>query len=188
MRVRPWALEEQLLGPPGAAERDGRLVDLATRLSAERSALSELEAQYRAQLDRVTELEAQLEAAVLANVDGAEPPQRATRLLTLRSPCPPPDRDYWLSRSEGFAVQSARWKAAGIVAGLRFGLRIDRPDQLEVELGRVRRRTLLVPVDEVGFISGEEELIVLDHEPLARRDLAHALLARVRGKPRVSIP
>ena len=188
-RQRPWALEEQLLGPRSPREGDWQRYALAERLSEERIALSQIEAELREQMRRVSELEEQLTTG-----DGLRSPRAASmpesrpsrRMLTLRATSPPPDRDYWLSRCEGFLVESPTGRCLGVVEGLRFDLRIDRPDLLEVEIGRLRRKSLLLPVDEVEYISGDEERIVLSHEPLPHRDLAHELLTRVRGKLHVS--
>jgi len=186
-------LEEQLLGAR-ASESEGLLGALAERLSEERFALCQIEAELGAQMRRVSELERQLEALAVGSGLGGEPPRaastsvgRASRtVLMLRSTAPPLDRDYWLSRCEGFLVESPTGRGVGVVEGVRFALRIDRPDLLEVGIGRLRRSVLLVSVDEVEYISGEEERVVLSHDPLARRDLAHELLARARGKLRVS--
>jgi hypothetical protein len=167
---------------------------LAGRLSEERFALCQIEAEVEEQMRKVSGLERQLEAIAVGSSPDSEPPPaastsegRASRtVLMLRSTCPPPDRDYWLSRCEGFLVEAPAGRGVGVVEGLRFALRIDRPDLLEVGVGRLRRRVLLVSVDEVEYISGEEERVVLSHDPLARRDLAHELLARARGKLGVS--
>jgi hypothetical protein len=191
-RRRPWALEEQLLGPR-VSDSQGLVCALTGRLSEERFALCQIEAELAEQTRTVSELERQLEAALRTSDSDEPPPAASTRehrasrtVLTLRSTSPPPDRDYWLSRCEDFLVESPTGRGIGVVEGLRFGLRIDRPDLLEVAVGRLRRRVLLVAVDEVEYISGEEERVVLNHDPLTRRDLAHELLARARGKLRVS--
>jgi hypothetical protein len=162
---------------------------LAERLAEERIALSQIEAELREQMRKVSELEEQLTngyglwSSPATSTPERRPPQR---VITLRSTSPPPDRDYWLSRCEGFLVETPTGRCVGVVEGLRFDLRIDRPDLLEVEIGRLRRKTLLVPVDEVEDIFGDEERVVLNHDPLPHRDLAHELLSRVRGKLRVS--
>jgi hypothetical protein len=58
------------------------------------------------------------------------------------------------------------------------------PGPLTLSPGRRR----LVPVDEVEYVSGEQELIVLNRDAVQRHDLAHTLLARARRKPQPSTP
>jgi len=108
-------------------------------------------------------------------------------VITVRSKAPP-DRDYWLTRCDGFAVEAPAGRHLGFVEGIRFGSRIDRPEQLEVAVGRVRRRLLLVPVDEVEYVSGDQQLIVLNRDTVARHDRGHILLAKARKKPEPSTP
>jgi hypothetical protein len=139
----------------------------------------------------VWELERRLEAIAL-NDDRVEdtPPEEARdrpsrSVIRVRSTAPP-DRDYWLTRCDGFLVEAPAGRHLGTVEGVRFGSRIDRPEQLEVAVGRVRRQLLLVPVDDVEYVSGEQELIVLHEDAAPRHDLAHTLLARARGKPQPS--
>jgi hypothetical protein len=195
-RRRSWALEEQLLGTARHAERDERrLRTLAGQLSEERVALAQMEAELREQLRWVMELEHQLEAVARQSVDGLDSgPMAPTndhraspRTVVLRSPNSPPDRDYWLSRCEGFLVESPKG-AVGVVDGVRFGSRIDRPDLIEVEFGRLRRRMLLIPVEEVEDVCGDEERVTLSHDPRSHpyRGLVHDLLPRVRGRARIS--
>jgi hypothetical protein len=93
-----------------------------------------------------------------------------------------------LTRCDGFLVEAPAGCSVGVVEGVRFGSRIDRPEQLEVAVGRIRPRLLLVPVDEVEYVSGEQQLIVLNRDAVQRHDLAHTLLARARRKPQPSTP
>jgi hypothetical protein len=192
-RKRPWALEEQLFGCGSAGGHDERLRALAGRLSDERSALSLIETELRQQIQRVSKLEWQLEAIAAENGHGVEPlPASAAghapskTVLRVRSTSPPDDRDYWLSRCEGFLVESPTGRGLGVVEGLRFSLRIDRPDLIEVGAGLLRRRVLLVPVDDVESISGDEERVVLNTDPFERHALTHKLLARARATLRIS--
>src|SRR3989442_1095684 len=134
-RGSAWELEEQLLGSGFRSEREGLLQGLAERLAEERIVLSQIEAELREQTRRVSELEEQLSSSsgfgsspATSTLESHPPP----KVLILRS-MSPPDRDYWLSRCEGFLVESPTGRCVGVVAGLRFDLRIDRPDLLEVE-------------------------------------------------------
>jgi len=70
------------------------------------------------------------------------------------------DRDYWLSHCEQFTVYAGEC-LLGVVEGIRFQSRIDRPDLLEVRSGRLGRQLLLIPVDHVEVVEPEEEVIVL---------------------------
>ena len=169
------------------------LTGLAERLSQERVALGQLEAELTARRERVWELERRLEALALDH-DHADdlfpeqspnPPRRS--VITVRS-TPPSDRDYWLTRCDGFLVEAPAGCSVGVVEGVRFGSRIDRPEQLEVAVGRIRPRLLLVPVDEVEYVSGEQQLIVLNRDAVQRHDLAHTLLPRARRKPQPFTP
>jgi hypothetical protein len=98
------------------------------------------------------------------------------------------ERDYLLTRCDGFSVEAPAGRYVGVVEGVRFGSRIDRPEQLEVAVGRLRQRLLLVPTDDVEYISHDQELIVLRRDAVSRHDLAHTLLARARGKPQPATP
>lgn len=70
------------------------------------------------------------------------------------------DTDYWLRQSEGFVVESAGGRV-GIVERLRFESRADRPDYLIVRAGRLGRRHLEIPVDDVAEILPREKRIRL---------------------------
>ncbi len=68
------------------------------------------------------------------------------------------DRDYWLMRCEGYRVQAGDARA-GVVDEVRFGSRLDRPDLLAVRTGRLVRRVVLVPVEEVEEIDPHARLV-----------------------------
>ena len=72
---------------------------------------------------------------------------------------------------------------------MRFLSRLDRPDELEVMVGRIRPTLVLVSIDEVEDVSSEQERVLLAHDPRRRRAryLPHELLARTREKLRVSL-
>ena len=70
------------------------------------------------------------------------------------------DRDYWLRRCEGFRVDS-RTGRVGTVEELRFGSNAERPDSLAVRTGWLRRRLIVVPIEQVGEIVPRQERIIL---------------------------
>lgn len=193
-RRRPWAFPEQLFGPDSPGDAEELLDGLAERLSRERLALAQLEAELSARRERVARLEHRLEAIALdQDRSEAAPPEQpaspATRgPVVVRAHASTSDDDYWLTRCDGFVVEAPAGRHVGVVEGVRFGSRIDRPEQLEVAVGRLRPRRLIVPVDAVEYVSSEQQLVVLDREAVPRRDLAHELLARARGKPQPSAP
>jgi hypothetical protein len=176
-RTRPWALEEQLLDRClAAANGAGTIRDLAERLAEERIALARLEADLQERRRCVLELEHELEAIARRNghEPAAAPPAGAwaeelpRTVLVAHAGGSGADRDYWLSRCESFRVEAPTGRDVGTVEGVRFVVHIDRPDLLEVGVGRLRHRVLLVSVDDVEYISGEEERVVLGYDPLAR--------------------
>jgi hypothetical protein len=185
-RRRPWALPELLgLEPPGDTEE--LLEGLAERLTQERLALSRLGEELSARRERVAELERRLEAIVhdqdRFEASGREHATSSAPRVVVRANVQASGIDYWLTRCDGFLVEAPAGRHVGVVEGVRFGSRIDRPEQLEVAVGRLRHRRFLVPVDAVEYVSSEQRLVVLDRDAVPRRDLTHALLARARGKP-----
>jgi hypothetical protein len=74
------------------------------------------------------------------------------------------DRSYWLSRCEGFRVDSPRGRV-GIVSELVFGSRLDQPDALVVRVGLLARRTILISTSEVAEIVPSEKRLRLEDQP-----------------------
>ena len=70
------------------------------------------------------------------------------------------DHDYWLCRCEGFRVEAPTGRL-GLVEAVRFGARLDRPDELLVRGGVLRNRTLVVPVSEVQEVVPRQQRLVL---------------------------
>jgi hypothetical protein len=69
------------------------------------------------------------------------------------------DREYWLRRCDGFTVQCDD-RLVGIVDGVRFDSRHDRPDHLAVRHGhRVRSHLNLVSIADVAWINPELQVI-----------------------------
>lgn len=88
------------------------------------------------------------------------------------------DSDYWLCRCEGFVVDSPAGRV-GFVEGVRFRSRLDRPDLLAVRAGLLRRRRLLVPIEEVVNIVPREERLILRAAPASRKSI-HEVAGRAR--------
>ena len=70
------------------------------------------------------------------------------------------DPDYRLSHCEGFVVYAGE-HPLGVVEGVRFESRIDRPDVLEVRGVHLRRKLILVPVQEVAEVAADAEAVIL---------------------------
>lgn len=70
----------------------------------------------------------------------------------------PFDRDYWLSHCEGFRVDFVDG-VHGFVEEVRHALDPDRAPVLAVRVGRLGRRVVLVPVDDVAFVVPRAEHI-----------------------------
>jgi hypothetical protein len=87
------------------------------------------------------------------------------------------DQDYWLCRCEGFRVDAPNGRL-GLVEAVRFGARLDRPDELVVRGGLLRNRTLVVPVSEIEEVVPRQQRLVLR---CARAQGGHDQLARLRA-------
>lgn len=71
------------------------------------------------------------------------------------------DLEYWLRNCEGFRVELADGRRVGIVKGIRFGSRTDRPDVLVVRAGIFRRRELEIPVLAVREVVLRDKRVVV---------------------------
>jgi hypothetical protein len=163
---------------PGGAERLARVFQVG---SAARAAELEAElAQLRAKVDilelELSELRLRGDGSgseALSGI-GAELP-----LVELPRALPRSERDLRLSRCEGFAVYAGA-RPLGVVEGVRYHSSTDRPDVLEVRGGRLRRRVLLIPVDDIEAIEPEDEAVVLKE--------AGPLVGHARGLSRIRLP
>jgi hypothetical protein len=185
-RERPWALEEQLLAP----ERERKLVAVAAKILQERRELGRLQGEIRERVTRLGELEQELHDLVghKTTVESAAEAFSAAReretphvTVELRTPGSSAERDYWLCRCHGFRVESGE-HTVGTVEGVRYGSSATRPDVIEVRAGRFGRRSLLIAVEDVEDIVEEEGALLLRPSAVEQVDLAHALLARIRGR------
>jgi hypothetical protein len=177
-RQRRWAFEQQLLSPGLDSDPAGRLGELDEQLDEARTAVAGLENELwrqKAILAGLTQ-----ERAGFAPADG-RPEKTVDQRPRTVVPATWSAAQHVLMRCEGFAVQSASGREIGVVTGLRFGIRIDRPDVLELDVGRFRERIVLVSVDEIETISAEQAKVVLRHDPLHHHDLAREVLTRIRA-------
>ena len=101
-------------------------------------------------------------------------------MVELRRSPEPGERDYELHRCQGFDVYSGE-ERLGVVEGVVYGSRPDRPDVLEVRRGRFGR-PLLVPVEDVEAIEPDEAAVVVraGRASASRRRLS-AAVARLRS-------
>ncbi len=143
-----------------AVELDLKLAELAAKVAA-------LETELRALHG--------LDPTCARRANGSELPTVELR----RSP-EPGERDYELHRCHGFDVYSGE-ERLGVVEGVVYGARLDRPDVIEVRSGRFGR-PLLVPVEDVEAIEPEEGAVVVraGRSSASRRRLS-AAVARLRS-------
>jgi hypothetical protein len=144
----------------GAASGGERLARIFRVGEAERAA--ELEAELghlRAKLETVED-----ELLALRRQPGEPGIRPGERTDAVRADLPrvhlPRERDYRLSRCEGFAVRAGS-RTIGVVEGVRYHSRTDRPDVLEVRGGGFGGRLLLVPVSDIESVDADEQQVVV---------------------------
>jgi hypothetical protein len=175
-RGRVW------LGGNGSTEGSARLARLFQVGRAER--ILQAEKELAELIARVRTLETELGA--LRRVDDDDPYQAepsGTSTVELRRPPEPGERDYELHRCQDFEVYAGQ-ERLGVVGGILYGSRSDRPDVLEVRKGRYgRRHPLFVPVEDVEAIDPDEAVVIV-REALgssASRGRLAAAVARLRS-------
>jgi hypothetical protein len=148
-RSRPWAYEELLFGMSDDREQMRELGALEEELESERDELARLHQQLDEHVVRISNLERRLGQLTPAEGDEPRPVPLKTLPRTRAAPAGTGDfgaiseeLSYALARCEGFEVDSPTG-LVGLVEGLRFVSRIDRPDLLEVRGGRFGRQLLL---------------------------------------------
>jgi len=184
-RERRWAYDELLFGRSGDRERLSQLRSVMEELEQERAELARVYLVLDEHLARISSLERRLQELTPGG-------QRDERRRVASAPLPhtraaPPDpdraasedRSYSLARCEGFEVESPTG-VIGVVEGLRFASRIDRPDLLEVRGGRFGRQLLLIPSEQVEEVRVDEERVVVRGVPLQTGDLLADVVDRVR--------
>jgi len=187
-RERPWAYEELLLGEGPERDRARELDAVVDELRRAHDALAVL---YRALDQHMAEIEGlerrlrELTPAVEAEAPRPAPPMTFphTRVGSGAVGDParlPVDQPASLARCEGFQVDSPAGPV-GVVEGLRFVTRIDRPDLLEVRGGRFGRQLRMIPVDQVEEVRVGDELVLLRSAPEQNEDILAELVERVRG-------
>jgi hypothetical protein len=190
-RRRRWALEEQLLGSSGEADRGETARELVDDLAQEHAGLARLEEDLRTRLIRIARLERRL-----ADLEGdtgvavhrplpAERPASPRRVIRPQASSGRPGEEYWLCRCEGFEVDAPDGKV-GVVEGLRFLSRLDRPDELEVRGGRFGRDLTLIPTDLVERVDAAARRLVLRCAVRQRGDLLQGLLLHLRPAQRAA--
>jgi len=128
-------------------ERSTRATELAAELAELRTRLGTLEAElWTLQRDS-------------RGSDVIPQPAPDAPLIDLPRPLPS-ERDYLLRRCERFAVYSGA-RSLGVVEGVRYQSRTDRPDVLEVRSGRFGQSLLLVSVRDVEAIDPDEEVVIV---------------------------
>jgi hypothetical protein len=155
---------------------------LEAALAEEESELTRLASQLHRQAARIAGLKQRLEA--LRESPRSLPPSSdsaAGEAGTGPSLIATVEPDYRLCRCEGFEVDSPT-RRVGVVDGLRYHSRIDRPDLLEVRAGPFGRKLLLIPVEEVDQILFEEGRLILRSTPHLRHEHFPDLLSRLRGR------
>jgi hypothetical protein len=164
-------------GVPSGGERLARLFRVGAAAQA-----AELEAKLARLRAKVDELELELSALRL-NADGSDALPGVgsdVPLIELPRALPPAERDYRLSRCEGFAVYAGA-RLLGVVEGVRYHSSTDRPDVLEVRGGRLGRNLLLVPAKVIEAIEPQDETVAVNdafYPPRARGRL-HPRLGRL---------
>jgi hypothetical protein len=183
-RRRPWAFEEELIGQGPTRARKDELDLLAARLREEEDELSRTLQELRDRTLRVARLEERLrrlESELGAGKrENGSTPADGRRTVDPHRSGGSLGRGYWLSRCEGFEVESPAGHV-GTVEGLRFRSRLDQPDHLEIRAGRFGRQLLVVPVEDVEVVLSDEELVVLRRPPDGGEQ-GRDLLADLRDK------
>jgi hypothetical protein len=186
-RARPWAYEDVLLGSPDDRERLRELAAVVEELDSARADRARLYRELDEQFLRISRLETrQRELTPVTERDESHPcSSRAfprTRVRPGDDDAPrarSAERSYSLTRCEGFEVESPDG-LVGFVDGLRFVSRIDQPDLLEVRGGRLGRKLLLIPTDQVEEIRPAEERVLVRGVPTPTGDLLAELFGRFR--------
>jgi hypothetical protein len=144
----------------GGAARGGER--LARIFQVDQSArASELAAELADLRTRLGTLERELSTLDHDSHSSDATPQPASKSPMVDLPrVVPSERDFRLRRCERFAVYAGA-RPLGVIDGIRYESRTDRPDVLEVRSGRLGHRLLLVPVGDVEAIDPDEEVVIV---------------------------
>ena len=186
-RSRSWAYEEILFGSSDDRERLRELTAVVDELDSARAYVAGLYRKLDEQFLRISRLEKRLRELTPGTEREESRPVSSRTLPRTRvwpggqhdSRARSEERSYSLARCQGFEVQSPDG-LVGFVEGLRFVSRIDQPDVLEVRGGRLGRRLLLVPTDQVEEIRPAEERVLVRSAPAPAGDLLAELASRFR--------
>ena len=148
------------LGGGGSAEGGERLAGLFRIGRAERAL--QLEKELAEVMERVHTLETELRA--LRRLDDPDPFQAktaGTSMVELRRPPEPGERDYELHRCRGFEVYAGQ-ERLGVVDGILYGSRSDRPDVLEIRTGHFDwSHPLFVAVEDIEVIDPDDAAVIV---------------------------
>jgi hypothetical protein len=153
---REEAARAWLGGAASGGERLARIFQVGRQERA-----SELEAELAELRAKLGTIEQEV-SALRPHSDGSDAvPQPTSNAPMIDLPrVVPSERDLQLRRCECFAVYAGA-RPLGVVDGIRYESRTDRPDVLEVRSGRLGRRLLLVQVDDVEAIDPDEEVVIV---------------------------
>ena len=156
----PQEQEEAARAWLGGAARGGER--LARIFQVDRSArASELAAELADLRTRLGTLEQELSTLGPHSGDSEPSPQPASGGPMINLPrVLSSERDFQLRRCERFAVYAGA-RPLGVVDGIRYESRTDRPDLLEVRSGRFGKRLVLIQVSDVEAIDPDEEVVIV---------------------------
>lgn len=167
-------------GTPSGGARLARLFQVGAPARA-----AELEAELARLRAKLNALELEL-SALRMRADGSDllpDVSSDAPLVDLPRALLPSERDYRLSRCEGFSVYAGA-RLLGVVEGVRYHSTADRPDMLVVRGGRLGRRWSLVPASDIEAIEPADETVLVNDSfcpPRAGEGL-HGRLERLFGR------
>jgi hypothetical protein len=171
--ARAW-----LGGTPSGGARLARLFQIGAPARA-----AELEAELARLRAKLNALERELSALRL-HTDGSDAlpdVSSDTPLVDLPRTLLRSERDYRLSRCEGFSVYAGA-RVLGVVEGVRYHSSTDRPDMLEVRGGRLGRHRLLVPANDIEAIEPADEAVLVNDAFCPNGERLQGRLERLFGR------
>jgi len=179
--------EEAALRWLGGAGADGGRLARIFQIDAD-ARVSELESQLAELREKLLALELELAQVRLhaQPVETVPSEPVGAAVVDPRRAQEPSERDYRLRRCEQFTVYAGT-RPVGVVEGVRYGSRTDRPDVLEIRGGGIRSQVLLVSIDDVEAIDPAEEAVILDeawspHRSTSVSDALHLLVRLLPGR------
>jgi hypothetical protein len=145
-------------GTPSGGARLARLFQVGAPARA-----AELEAELARLRAKLNALELEL-STLRMHTDGSDTLPEVSSdapLVDLPRALLPSERNYRLSRCEGFSVYAGA-RLLGVVEGVRYHSTTDRPDMLEVRGGRLGRRWSLVPASDIEAIEPADQTVLVN--------------------------